>query len=173
MSNKHSFSPTAQWNEKSFSQFKPSAALNRFLDHLPPNVADSFSKEQLIAIQSVLQRSPHAVDIRLTIPLPWRSFYLILLGGPERRTAARIRAERANSPLWTTANILFATGFISLSLLLLVGLLSFKISVLEQLAPADDYPASIPFKGTRADCENSGRIWQEGECIDYGHSPTF
>lgn len=173
MSSKRSLSQMSYPNSKKFSHFKSGAALNRFLDRLPPDIADSFSPEQLIAMQEVLQRQPHAIDIRLTVPLIWQRIYCVLLIGPERRSEERRQTDRSHYNVWTTANLLFITGFISLSLLSLIGLLNLKLSVLEKFSPSADYPTSIPFKDNRADCEKSGRFWEDGECIDYDHSPTF
>lgn len=156
-----------------FSQFEPSAALNRFLNHLPSDVASSFTTEQLMAIQSTLQRQKHLIDIRCSIPLLWTKFYIVFLMGPERRSSARIRLERNQYPIWTTANILFLVGFISLSILLMFGLFNLKLAAFERLSQPTVHPASIPFKLTQAECENSGRLWHNEECIDYDHSPTF
>lgn len=160
-------------NAQGFAKIQSSAALNQFLNRLPPDIADSFSREQLIAIQASLHRQRHSVDIRLTIPFIWQKFYVVLLVGPERRSTSRLRTERKNYPVWTTANLLFITGFISLSLLFMVGLFSLKMSMIQRWVQTNDYPTSVPFKLTQIECEQSGRSWQNGECIDYEHSPTF
>lgn len=47
------------------------------------------------------------VNIRLSLPvLRWR-FYFAIQGGPERRGAARLAAERGRHPLRTPGNVLF------------------------------------------------------------------
>ena len=173
MSSKHLSSQNYQPNISGFSQFKPSAALNRFLDNLSPDLANSFSQEQLIAIQAIFQRRKHFVDIRFSVPLIWTKFYIVFLLGPERRSSARLKADRSHYPIWTTANLLFVMGFISFSLVLMIGLFNLNVTKFKRFSRPKVHPASIPFKATQAECEKSGRIWQNGECIDYGHSPQF
>ncbi|PZU96842.1 MAG: hypothetical protein DCF32_21340 [Leptolyngbya sp.] len=34
-------------------------------------------------------------------------------------------------------------------------------------------PAEIPFKTDRTSCKESDRTWREGDCLDFGHDPTF
>lgn len=48
----------------------------------------------------------HPVDIRLTIPLPFRSFYITIVAGPERRSKVRRVSERKKHPLLTVGNLL-------------------------------------------------------------------
>jgi hypothetical protein len=38
---------------------------------------------------------------------------------------------------------------------------------------AQVHPAIVPFKQTQAACEKSGRLWQNGQCFDHGHDPSF
>ena len=47
----------------------------------------------------------HPVDIRLTIPLPFRSFYVTIVAGPERRAKERRAGERKKHPLLTLGNL--------------------------------------------------------------------
>ena len=50
--------------------------------------------------------SGHPVNIRLTIPLPFRSFYITIVAGPERRSKERRVSERKKHPLITAGNVL-------------------------------------------------------------------
>jgi hypothetical protein len=34
-------------------------------------------------------------------------------------------------------------------------------------------PAAIPFLGDRKTCERSGRTWENNQCLDFEHDPTF
>ena len=56
----------------------------------------------------------HLLNIRVSLPLLFGRYYVVLLAGKELRSAERRKEERQNHPLWTTANttILFAGGFI-------------------------------------------------------------
>ncbi|WP_371742362.1 hypothetical protein [Aestuariibacter sp. A3R04] len=69
-------------------------ALNRLLQRMPPEVAKSFTEEQLSHLHSVLgARSwkKHSLDIRSTFPVPFvkRRIYFVLLMGRNRRDLTR------------------------------------------------------------------------------------
>ncbi|MCC6466753.1 MAG: hypothetical protein IT563_00415 [Alphaproteobacteria bacterium] len=49
----------------------------------------------------------HPVDIRVSLPLPFGRYYLTLVAGPERRSAARLAGDRQARPLATAGNLLF------------------------------------------------------------------
>lgn len=49
----------------------------------------------------------HPVNIRLSIPLPFRRFYITVVAGPERRGRERLEAERDRHPLCKLGNIVF------------------------------------------------------------------
>ncbi len=56
----------------------------------------------------------HPVNIRLSIPLFARRYYLTVIAGKELRSTERLAEERQKHPLATTANMifLFTMGFI-------------------------------------------------------------
>lgn len=98
----------------------------RLLANMPAEVADSFTELQLEMIEHALERGPwqgHVVDVRLSVPLLWRRFYLVILAGPERRSAQRREGERARHPLWTVANTILIALFILLSIPAILGLI--------------------------------------------------
>ncbi len=69
-------------------------ALESLLDRMPPEVASSFTEEQLAHLHSALgARSwkKHSVDIRSTFPVPFikRRIYFVLLMGRNRRELTR------------------------------------------------------------------------------------
>ena len=69
--------------------------------------------------------SDHPVNLRLTIPLFKRRYYIALVAGTERRSIERRAEERRKHPIATTANIafLFAAGtVVGVALLTLVQL---------------------------------------------------
>lgn len=35
------------------------------------------------------------------------------------------------------------------------------------------HPAQIPWLTTQDSCEQTGRTWQQGRCVDYEHDPRF
>lgn len=69
----------------------------------------------------------HPINVRLTVPFPFGSFYLVILGGRERRSQERRHRERGRHPLWTIGNFLFfltvgtLAGLATLGLLQLLG----------------------------------------------------
>lgn len=79
------------------------------LDRLPEDIRAQLSPEARTAIADAAAQggSPHAVDIRLSIPLPFRRLYLAVLAGGERRSPERIDAERRRRRLVRAANIVF------------------------------------------------------------------
>ena len=83
----------------------------------------------------------HSVNIRLSIPLIFRRYYLTILLGKERRNTARLKEERKAHPLVTRGNavvlVLFGTltGLAILALIQSVSVFVFHqigISVLPQ-----------------------------------------
>lgn len=52
-------------------------------------------------------RTRHAINVRITIPLPFSRFYLTVVGGRERRNPDRRADERQKHPLVTKGNIVF------------------------------------------------------------------
>lgn len=158
------------------TSFTKNAALERFLKNLPENVASSFNAEQLQAMQNALQATQwrrHPVDIRLTVPLLWKKFYVVLVAGPERRSQQRLRSDRSKNPIWTFRNVFFVLFLVCAGMLTSLGLFQVKSSSLKALDNLKVHPAGIPFKEDRTSCEESDRVWKNGECVDYNHDPTF
>ncbi len=61
--------------------------IDRFLDGLPRDVADSFTPAQLQAVQrayGMRYAVGHAVDLRRSVRLLGRRFYVVLLAGRDR-----------------------------------------------------------------------------------------
>lgn len=79
---------------------------------MPKDVGDSLTDLQLTMIERALDSGRwrlHPVDLRLSIPLLWWRFYVVLLAGPEKRSPERRRSEQINRPLRAVANtVLFA-----------------------------------------------------------------
>ncbi|MEM9817949.1 MAG: hypothetical protein AAF827_16300, partial [Cyanobacteria bacterium P01_D01_bin.6] len=114
------------------SSFVKNPALERFLRRLPEDIANSFTTEQLQALQGALQSThwrQHPVDIRLTIPVLWKRFYFVLIAGPDRRSKRR----QIYAPIWRPANILFTMGLIILGMLMTIGLFQLRYIPLDFL----------------------------------------
>jgi hypothetical protein len=63
------------------------AFIRRFLARVPPEIAASFSPDQLAAVQRAFGMRyavEHAVDLRRSIPLPWGRYYFVFLAGRDR-----------------------------------------------------------------------------------------
>lgn len=158
------------------SEPKVDERFKRFLSYLPEDVAGSLTKQHLQGICAALQATQwrrHTVDIRFSVPLPWKPFYIVFLAGPERRSHNRRNAAREQFPIWTPANILLIVGLNILGILFALGLFHLKAGSLNFFQPTQIHPTEIPFKHDKATCEQSGRLWEEDSCIDSTHSPTF
>jgi len=67
-----------------------SPAITRFLMRLKPELAGSFSPEQLAAVEmhfAMRYRVNHLVDWRTRIRLPFFKLYLVILAGRDRQMA--------------------------------------------------------------------------------------
>jgi hypothetical protein len=76
------------------SQLQTNPFLGRFLKGLPGELADSFSTDQLQAVQHAFgmrYAQHHAIDLRHRILLPGGQVYVVLLIGRERRGDAARR----------------------------------------------------------------------------------
>lgn len=146
--------------------------LKRTLAKIPPSVAQSFTDEQLLALKSILVSTPvkqHTVDIRVSIPL--LKCYFVLLMGKERRSAQRLRLDRASHPLPTGWNL---AVIISLSLVVAIslgGLLYLPRVSLPNFESS--YPTVLPWIERPEDCIGKHRTWRDGYCWDSEHSRDF
>lgn len=64
----------------------------------------------------------HFINIRLSIPLIFTSFYLTIVAGTERRSPERLKHERGKHPLSTLGNFL-CFGYTGVVLALALGAL--------------------------------------------------
>jgi hypothetical protein len=68
----------------------PSPVLARFLARLPPDLAASFTEEQLAAIElhfAMRYRVDHAINWRFRFGLPGLRSYIVVLAGRDHRPA--------------------------------------------------------------------------------------
>ena len=155
--------------------FHPDPFFQRFFEQVPPEIAHTFTPEQLHAIKHIYgdrTLAKHAVNLRLSVPIPGSRFYFILLSGKEQRSRARILKQSKLYPIWTRLNAIAITVIIVLLLFIVFACAYFFLNVFGYKVHAP-YPAVIPWIDKQYDCENSGRIWDEGECLDQQHSPEF
>ncbi len=92
--------------------FEENGLFEALVARLPDDAKGSFTEAQLAALRVATQRckwGKHAIDIRLSIPLLVRRFYLVLICGQERRSQARRAEERRRRPLATIGNAVFLT----------------------------------------------------------------
>ena len=64
----------------------------------------------------------HPINLRVTLPLPFKRWYVTLVAGPERRSDERLQQEREQHPLDTLPNLmlLLSIGIVSTTALLLI-----------------------------------------------------
>lgn len=83
---------------------KSSAPRDPFIDHyfkrIDPQTAASFTDEQCEAIKTMFGGrgiAKHTVEVRRSLPIGRRRYYLVMLMGRERRTFGRLYSEGAVS----------------------------------------------------------------------------
>ena len=161
--------------KKNLQKNKP--AFEQLLIKIPPEIAKTFTFEQIEAIKKAFgfpDWNRHPVDIRVSIPIPGLRFYLILLAGRQHRSNQRLQVSRSMFPLWKPVNILFIIGF--LILLLTSGFMTFSYvfsSLSSILLPASPFATSLPFIENQSSCEQTGRIWRHNQCWDSEQNPLF
>jgi hypothetical protein len=107
----------------------PDPFLAQCFGRIPKDVAKTFSDAQLDAVKRAFAArswGAHSVDLRFSLPLPWRRYYVVFLVGKERRDRARLRLERLLRPLsWLSFAVVVAAflALVALPLLVLVYLL--------------------------------------------------
>lgn len=87
------------------------------LARLPADILASLTEPQRQALARVLEASGSTrppVDIRLTLPFPLARYFLVVVAGRDRRTAARNRAEAQLRPLRTAGNLVFFLALVAL-----------------------------------------------------------
>lgn len=110
------------------------AASHTLLDRLPPNILGGLNVEQRAAIAAASgdwKAGAHRVNLRLSLPLLPKRWYFTVLGGPERRTSARRKAERARNPVRTAGNMAFIVVTAMMFYGVAAAALLFSSSVLE------------------------------------------
>lgn len=148
-----------------------------FFTQIPAETLQTLTPEQLEAIKYAFSPRPwktHPVDIRLTLPIPGCRFYLVLLGGRESRSPERRRVERSQFPIWTPANIVLLTTFLSLFITSGYATVSVFFASLKPFSiPTTAYPTSLPWITNSEHCEKTNRTWSKGQCWDSEHNPLF
>ncbi|MBK8174244.1 MAG: 3-phosphoshikimate 1-carboxyvinyltransferase [Rhodospirillales bacterium] len=89
--------------------------INTFFSRISAEVAASFDAPQLDAIKrafSARARGVHAIDVRLSVPLGHRSWYVVFLAGRERRTIERSLLEQIVRPLGALASAIIVVLFL-------------------------------------------------------------
>lgn len=100
--------------------------LERFFSRIPREMAESFTDDQLFAVKQAFadqSARDHSIDIRLSLPLLFQRYYVVLICGPERRDRARRRRDRAAHQLARRTNVVFMTTLLLFSALSLLGMI--------------------------------------------------
>jgi hypothetical protein len=122
---------------------QPDAAFaRRFLASLPPELAASFTREQLLGVQrcfGLRHGGTHPLDVRRSVWTPFGRFYVVLLAGPERRAPDRRSFERLLRGGWRLGSALLASGALAVLVLASFGaLLALKLLLGIDLVPGID-----------------------------------
>jgi hypothetical protein len=101
---------------------------------LPDWVIDTLSAEQKVALAKAAEDSAwgrHPVNIRLSLPLIARRYYLPIVAGEEKRSEERRSHERHRYPLRTAANLFFFLGLAALIYVAALFVLAVQVSIIE------------------------------------------
>ncbi|NEP16748.1 MAG: hypothetical protein F6J97_07560 [Leptolyngbya sp. SIO4C1] len=148
----------------------------RIIEQLPSNVRATFTPIQMAALYETLSNSQtrHLVDIRFLVPVFSRRFYFVCLIGRDRRPRQRVSLRQAVlARLILLAVALAGCGAVfGLSQLYRMTTPSIRNQpVVDQ--GKSFHPATLPFKRNQEACETDGRQWEDGQCVDYEHDPSF
>lgn len=86
-------------------------------ERLPPWVVDTLTTEQKEAIHTAITEpawKAHSVNLRMSVPVLGRHYYVTAVAGEERRSAERRSHESRRYPVRTLANIFFVVGIAAL-----------------------------------------------------------
>jgi hypothetical protein len=158
---------------------KPSrkeALFEQFLAHVPSQTAETFTVAQVEALKqacSQLNWKKHPVDIRLSVPVPFNRFYLVILAGPERRSRHRLKTESRKYPIWTTTNTIAIAAVLGMLLLSTLGLQKALLPTLTKLTELEPHATDVPWIDSETECQNTVRTWEDGRCRDWVNDPNF
>lgn len=146
---------------------------------IQPDIKDTLTTEQTVAIQRAFGYNTwtrrHPLDLRVTLPIPGLRFYMVLIGGPERRSKDRLQYGKVLHPIWTPSNIIFMIGFLAALSVCSLPILSYLVSLRRSLSNSgfSSSPTSIPWIFDKSECEYTGRTWSDGKCWDSEHNSLF
>ena len=101
---------------------------------LPGWVLDTLTTEQKEAIHSAAdegQWQAHPVNIRLTLPVIRRRYFLTIVAGEEKRSLERRAHERHRYPMRTAAKILFFLGAAAIIYVVAIFAIAIQSSIVE------------------------------------------
>ena len=113
-------------------------AFDTFVSRIPPAVAATLTDTQLEGLQQAYfnrHSQNHAVNLKVSLPLPGQRFYLVLLAGPERRAAQRLSTNQQAS-LNTQINVALLTAGLSLVLIVFGQVLGGFLAASSVAAPS-------------------------------------
>jgi hypothetical protein len=118
------------------------AFVQKFLATLSPELAASFTPDQLAGVQRAFglrHGGRHAFDLRRSLWTPWGRFYLVLLAGSERRSDERRALARVLEGLSRLADAMFSAALLGLLLLGALGVVyALKLGLGIDLVPGVD-----------------------------------
>jgi hypothetical protein len=101
---------------------------------LPGWVLDTLTTEQKKAIHAAAdegQWQSHPVNIRLTVPVIRRRYFLTIVAGEEKRSLERRAHDRHRYPLRTVANVLFFLGAAAIVYVGAIFVIALQSSIVE------------------------------------------
>lgn len=156
---------------KSQSQKPENFIYDRLLASMTESEKASFTEPQLSLLYKAAKKlapRKHAINIRMSIPIPYRpGVYFVLLGGQERRNMDRIRWER--QMFWRFSAICLGVLTLVASVLLGSPIMDRLGSISSQVSA----PTALPWIEDKQECKEFGLVWDDGACWDAQHDSTF
>ncbi|NET40158.1 MAG: hypothetical protein F6K19_50850 [Cyanothece sp. SIO1E1] len=144
---------------------------DRFFSKLPPETVAQLTENQVKEMRQAFQGlswKAHPIDIRFTAPVPGLRFYVVFLAGPDRRSR-----RRSHEDVWKLANVAASLAFWVFLVLASIGAVHLFLPVIPFLRSGEFHPTAIPWLKDKVSCEESGSIWQDGECWNEEFNPNF
>ena len=99
--------------------FEENGLFEALVARLPDDARGSFTEAQFAVLRMAAQQcnwGNHTVDIRFSLPLLIRRYYMVLICGRERRNKVRRAMERKQHPVRSLTNVLFLASVVAVSL---------------------------------------------------------
>ncbi len=153
---------------KNLSSTVPCDLALKILNRVPPEHRQSFTEQQVIALQTALVEKRKKSIFTVTLgPCD-----LSLVVGRDQRMNSRQLSQSMLAPILCIMVSMLGVGGVMGLLKFRYGYQSHVHSALQNQQQAV-HPTVLPFRKDPINCEKNGAVWMDNECVDHDHDPTF